>query len=151
MIKNPKNKGTFQVENITDEFVENANVVLEIVRKNTISTTNFIDGKPFVYFNIFLVLKLDEYIVDSDNIISIDSTQSKITKEVKNAVENKIKNKTSEIIQFCRENDVDMFGLYKKFDSFHHKEFKEYMKTRNLSDFLDEINVAMDITIRGKI
>lgn len=151
MIKNPKNKGTFQVENITDQFVKDANVVLEIVRKNTISTTSFIDGKPFVYFNIFLVLKLDEYVVNSDNINSIDSTQSKITKEVKEAVVKKIKNKTGEIIQFCKDNEVDMFGLYKKFDSFHHKEFKEYMKSRTLSDFLEEINVSMDITIRGKI
>lgn len=151
LLKNPKNKGTFQVDNINDEFVKDGNVILEVVRKNTITKTDFINGKPFVYFNIFMVLKLDEYVVSSDNINSIDSTQSKITPQVKNAVEEKIKTKTAEIFEICRENDVDMFGLYKKFNAYHNREFKEFMKNRTFSDFLNELNISMDITIRGKI
>lgn len=151
LLKNPKNKGTFEVKNITDEIIQDGNVVLEVVRKNTIIKTDIINGKPFVYFNIFLVLRLDEYVISSENINSIDSTQSKITKEVKNAAEEKIKTTTSEIFEFCRENSVDMFGLYKKFNAYHNKEFSEYMKNRTFDDFLKELNVAMDITIRGKI
>jgi len=151
LLKNPKNKGTFQVDNINDKFVKDGNVILEVVRKNTITKTDFINGKPFVYFNIFMVLKLDEYVVSSDNINSIDSTQSKITPQVKDAVEEKIKTKTAEIFEICREKDVDMFGLYKKFNAYHNREFKEFMKNRTFSDFLNELNISMDITIRGKI
>ena len=139
------------MDNINDEFVKDGNVILEVVRKNTITKTDFINGKPFVYFNILMVLKLDEYVVSSDNINSIDSTQSKITPQVKNAVEEKIKTKTAEIFEICREKDVDMFGLYKKFNAYHNREFKEFMKNRTFSDFLNELNISMDITIRGKI
>ena len=151
LLKNPKNKGTFEVTNVTDQFVKNGNIVLEVVRKNTIIKTDFVNNKPFVYFNIFLVLKLDEYVSSSESINSIDSTQSKITKEVKNKVEEKIKTNTAEIFEFCRENGLDMFGLYKKFNAYHNKQFEEFMKNRTFDDFLNELNVSMDITIRGKI
>ncbi|MBQ8614957.1 MAG: hypothetical protein IJ415_00080, partial [Clostridia bacterium] len=126
LLLNNEQEGTLKVENVNDELYKNSNVVLNVTDKQLKFSPKFENEKPIFNIEIDLTVLVEE--VDEEN---PDKSFLKRNKEfLTNALVEKTKetvtNDAMNIIEYCKENQVDLIGVYENFYRKEYKKFKKY-------------------------
>lgn len=144
-----KNSENFniEIENINDKYTTQSLEVYNQINKVGLPLYLFEDGKPYVQYDIWLNIMLEE--VQSQNnfsYASIDSLQNFISDAVNEEILKTIDQKRKSTVQTMQEEKNDILNLYAKFNGYRHKEWKEYLNTLDdQDDYLENIDIRINV------
>ncbi len=145
LMLNNEQEGTLKVENVTDELYKNSNVVLSITEKAVKFSPKFEGPTPIMDIEVELVVVVEEVDEENPNKNFLKRNKEFLTHALVEKTKETVKNKTSEIIDFCKQNDVDIIGVYKNFYRKQYKDFKKYYSIAQ-EKYLD--NVEFNISVK---
>jgi len=145
LMLNNEQEGTLKVENVTDELYKNSNIVLSITEKTVKFSPKFEGPTPIMDIEVELVVVVEEVDEENPNKNFLKRNKEFLTPALVEKTKETVKNKTSEIINFCKQNDVDIIGVYKNFYRKQYKNFKKYYSIAQ-EKYLD--NVEFNISVK---
>ena len=145
LMLNNEQEGTLKVENVTDDLYKNSNIVLSITEKTVKFSPKFEGPTPIMKIEIELVVVVEEVDEENPNKNFLKRNKEFLTPALVEKTKETVKAKTSEIIDFCKENNVDIIGVYKNFYRKQYKDFKKYYSSVQ-EKYLD--NVEFNISVK---
>lgn len=144
---NPQTRNIyFEIKNFSDENVDNADIVLQIKSNKIDKKAEFVNGKPVIHFNILIYFSISNIVNDSINADYFNNDTNYLTTEMKNRIENELKNKFSTLLQKIIEKKTDIITIYSTFFDQQYNEFtKWYEELDNKDDFLSQVEYHMTI------
>lgn len=145
-------KGVIGIKNFSEGSIVDADIVVQMVEKKSKIKTKFENGKPIVTFDIELIVKLDEMVVDYENIDILSGVTSFMSDKMKNAFKDTINKSVFELINNMKTYKTDILFVYDNINRFHHKKLKNYINSlEDKSDYLSQIEFKTDIKIKSKV
>lgn len=139
------------LDDINDEDKQEASVGIDVVKVRCKNKFCFDDGKPTIKCDINMVVALYEVCDDKTSPQQMDNARTHIGKEVKEAIKQKLQEGADDILQKCKQNNVDILGYATKFSKRHNKEWQKYLdRLDNNSNYLDACQIKLDIKIQDK-
>lgn len=143
--------GYIKLQNVNGEGYKNADIMLEIRKKNINKICKFEDGRPLIKYKGNLLLKVVEINNENNDLNSLSEVETKINETVKIKLMEDIKN----CLQYSRElatnNNVDLFeydNLFSAYESDKWSGFKEVYSEPK--DYMPHVDVIIDVQIDGK-
>ena len=146
LLSNVEQEGTLKVENVDDELYKNSNVVLNIHNKKLSFKPKFENNKPIFDIDIELSVLVEEVDEENPNKSFLKRNKDFLTDELISKTKETVKNNCNEIIGFCKENQVDLIGVFENFYRKEYKNFKSYYdqaQEKYLNDVEFNINVKV--------
>ena len=110
LISNVEQEGTLKVENVNDNLYKNSNVVLNIHDKKLSFNPHFKGNKPIYNIEIELAVLVEEVDEENPNKSFLKRNKDFLTDGLIENTKKTVKEKTMEIIEFCKINQVDLIG-----------------------------------------
>jgi len=147
LLLNTKQEGTIKVENIDDNLYNNSNVVLNITDKSLKYSPKFKNNKPILDIQIELAVLVEEVDENNPNKNYLKRNKEFLTPALVKKTKETIKEQANQIIDFCKEQEIDIFGVYENFYRKQYKKFKKYYN-KNQEKYLDgvEYNVSVKVS-----
>ena len=140
-----------ELDNFTDENINNAKVVLNVNDKAVKFDTSFEDGKPVVVANVDMKATIFEVIQEEQTEKMYFSKNMFFTKSLKNAIANKINDVFNSAYKKAQSLNADIFNFYELFNKQQTQEFKNYLQTiDNEEEYIKNIEVKLNIKAEGK-
>ena len=140
-----------ELDNFTDENINNAKVVLNVNDKSVKFDTSFEDGKPVVVANVDMKATIFEVIQEEQTEKMYFSKNMFFTKSLKNAIANKINDMFNSAYKKAQSLNADIFNFYELFNKQQTQEFKNYLQTiDNEEEYIKNIEVKLNIKAEGK-
>lgn len=140
-----------ELDNFTDENINNAKVVLNVNDKAVKFDTSFEDGKPVVVANVDMKATIFEVIQEKQTEKMYFSKNMFFTKSLKNAIANKINDMFNSAYKKAQSLNADIFNFYELFNKQKTQEFKNYLQTiDNEEEYIKNIEVKLNIKAEGK-
>ena len=146
LLSNVEQEGTLKVEGITDELYKNANVVLNINDKHLSFKPVFKNNKPTLNITIRLSVLVEE--VDDENPTKkfLQRNKEFLTNALVEKTIETVKQDAYDIINFCKENSVDLIGVYENFYRKEYKNFKDYYE-KDKEKYLNNIDYNVSVKV----
>jgi len=122
---NDAQKGEISVKNVSDELYKDATVVCSLRNKNISLKPKFEDGKPIYKADLNLVIVVEEVDMKLPNDNFLKRNKDFVTPTLIEKLKETVKSEMEEIISYCKENKIDLIGVYR---NFYHKEYKDFIK-----------------------
>lgn len=143
--------GSFTVEDVTDEYYNNAVVVLSLEDKDVNIDYKFKDEKPIVRVKLHLYVKLDEIEEENKNKKLLRRDDELLTKAVADKLKSLAQDELETIFKKQQNLKADCLNIYSYFEKFQAKKWKNYLNSISDSeDFLSNIMLETDIEISQK-
>ncbi|MBQ9795696.1 MAG: hypothetical protein IJW36_01865 [Clostridia bacterium] len=126
LITNVEQEGTLKVENVNDDLYNNSNVVLNIHDKKLKFEPKFDGSKPVFNIEISLSVLVEEVDEENPNKDYLKRNKLFITDALVAKTKETVKTETMDIIAYCKENQIDIIGVYENFYRKQYKKFKSY-------------------------
>lgn len=140
-----------ELDNFTDENINNAKVVLNVNDKAVKFDTSFEDGKPVVVANVDMKATIFEVVQEEQTEKMYFSKNMFFTKSLKNAIANKINDMFNSAYKRAQSLNADIFNFYELFNKQQTQEFKNYLQTiDNEEEYIKNIEVKLNIKAEGK-
>ena len=140
-----------ELDNFTDENINNAKVVLNVNDKAVKFDTSFEDGKPVVVANVDMKATIFEVVQEEQTEKMYFSKNMFFTKSLKNAIANKINDMFNSAYKKAQSLNADIFNFYELFNKQQTQEFKNYLQTiDNEEEYIKNIEVKLNIKAEGK-
>lgn len=140
-----------ELDNFTDENINNAKVVLNVNDKAVKFDTSFEDGKPVIVANVDMKATIFEVIQEEQTEKMYFSKNMFFTKSLKNAIANKINDMFNSAYKKAQSLNADIFNFYELFNKQQTQEFKNYLQTiDNEEEYIKNIEVKLNIKAEGK-
>lgn len=144
--------GIIWVDNFSEGSLKNASVYMQLVDKKSSIKGYFKNGKPYIKFDIVIIVKLDEIIMDNYTVNSVSGLTSYMTPKLENALKQNLNKYVFELVQNLQNDNTDILFVYDKLNRFNSKKFKQFLSSlENKEDYLKHVNFETDIKIRSKI
>ena len=142
-------KGTIQVDGVTDYFYNDATIIFEIKKQVT-------KLKPTIKNNEFKMLiksELDIRVIeiqeDERDFDILKINDNYVTPTVKEMLIDKVDTERQAIIEVARQHDIDFLGVYEKFNKKDYKKWHEFLDSlEDSSSFLDYVDFEIQPSIR---
>ena len=146
LISNVEQEGTLKVENVSDKLYKNSNVVLNIHDKKLNLDPKFENDKPIFDIEIELAVLVDEVDVENPSKNFLKRNKDFLTDALIEKTKKTVKQRTTEIIELCKEKQVDLIGVY---ENFYRKEFKKFKLYYELMQekYLDGIEYNITVKV----
>lgn len=145
---NESHNGIVEIEGVNDDYYENANVMVEIVKKKLKTQVFFENGKPVYVANLKADTRIIEINKEKIEPNELYSQGVVITTELRNRIVDKIKSEMENAVKISKENNFDIIDVYSNFYKYKTKEFKEYLNTLNENeDYIDNIEFRINVEI----
>ncbi len=145
-------KGIIGTSNFTEGSLNNATIIMQLVNKDLSVKGYFEDGKPKIKFDVDMIVKLDEIIMDKINLDAITGLTSFMTPKLKQALIDNIDKCINELIENMKTYKTDILFVYDNLNRFHHKELENFLNSlEDKTDYLNYVDFETNINIRGKI
>ena len=152
VINKGKGSAIISVENFSDDVLNNASVYMQLVIKKSGIKGYFENGKPKIKFNIVLIVKLDEIVMDNYSIDSVSGLTSYMSPKLKEAITEKLNSCVMELVENLQNDNADIIFVYDHLNRFHCKEFKQFLNgLENKDEYLKYVDFETNINIRSKI
>lgn len=149
--KNTK-KGKLQVNNVTALGFNNANLTFEVFNKKIKTSGKFVNGKPFFNFDIDLILKLEEVGSNNLNLENMSTSKNYVDGQIKTEIDKTMQNYMAQIINYSKQNKVDILGVYDYFYKFETKKWLQFINgLTDKNDYLNHVTFTCNISKEGKI
>lgn len=146
LMLNNEQEGTLKVENVTDELYQNSNVVLTINEKKLKFSPKFEKGKPVFDISIDITVLVEEVDEENPSKKFLKRNKDFITPALVKKTEETIKEQAMSIVEFCKENEVDLIGVFENFYRKKYKEFKTYYE-KEQEKYLDDVKVNISVKV----
>lgn len=145
-------KGVIGIKNFSEGSIIDADIVVQMVEKKSKIKAKFENGKPIVTFDISLTVKLDEIVVDYENVDILSGVTSFMSNKMKDAFKDTINKSVFELINNMKTYKTDILFVYDNINRFHHKKLQNYINSlEDKSDYLSQIEFKTDIKIKSKV
>ncbi len=145
-------KGIIGIKNFSEGSIVDADIVVQMVEKKSKIKVDFKNKKPIVTFDIDLIVKLDEMVVDYENVDILSGVTSFMSDKMKNEFKDTINKSVFELVDNMKLYKTDILFVYDNINRFHHKKLKNYVNSlEDKSDYLSEIEFKTDIKIKSKV
>lgn len=145
LLSNVEQEGTLKVENIDDDLYKNSNAVLNIHDKKLSFSPTFKNNKPILNIKIDLAVLVEEVDEENPDKSFLKRNKDFLTNELIEKTKQTVKENCFEIIDFCKENKVDLIGVYENFYRKEYNKFKQYYELTQ-EKYLD--GVEYNITVK---
>lgn len=126
--------------------IDNAIINFDILNKYVRCKSFFYKNMPFLSVQILISLTIDEII--SDN-AKKDLRYSMLDDSVKSDIGNTIRGQVAKVVNFSKQEKVDIYELNNMFYKNNYYEYKEYLKNGNTKDdIIENTNISVDIEIK---
>ena len=146
LLLNTEQEGTIQIENVNDELFQDANIVLNITEKNLKFEPKFENNKPIFNIKIELTVLVEEVDEENPNQNFLKRNKEFLTKTLVKKTEDTVRSDTLEIIEYCKENQIDLIGVYENFYRKQYGKFKKYYD-ENKEKYLNEIEYNISVKV----
>ena len=138
------------VYGICDNLVTNATETYRVVDKYNFKKVDFKNGKFKVVYYSYLVLKLEEVVMDEYSLKSIEGLEEYITPTVKQNLIATIQNKFANSISEIKRTNQDVLKVGREFYAYKNREWQEFIKN-NKDNYLQNIEFNLHIDSVFKI
>lgn len=145
-------RAVFTLKNVSDNFLNNADVVMSLKGKTLAREYTFKNGVPQVKNHVKLVVKIEQIRQENKNLDQMDGTYDYLTNEVKRLLKLQIANQISDSINLSKQFNADILKVQDMFYKFKHDQWNKYLK--NLPDQTEaykNIEFFTDIQISGNL
>lgn len=146
LLSNVEQEGTLKVENIDDELYKNSNVVLNIHDKKLSFKPQFKNNTPVLDITIELAVLVEEVDEESPNKSFLVRNKEFLTPELISKTKETVNKNCLEIINFCKENQTDLIGVYENFYRKEYNKFKNYYQQAQ-EKYLDGIEYNITVKV----
>lgn len=146
IITNVEQIGTITIDNVTDNLYNNSNVVLNINDKKLNFKPKFENNKPVLDIEISLGVLVEEVDEENPNRTFLKRNKEFLTPTLVEKIKETVIKDTMDIIEFCKENETDIIGVYENFYRKEYKNFKSYYdqtKEKYLNDITYNVIVKV--------
>ncbi len=142
--------GSVVVDGVSDYLYNNARVVVNIAQKDTFTFVSFKDSKPRMDVKVNLSVMVEE--VDEDNPTKkiLRRNQEFLTPELVKKMKEKVEADMHEGFSYCQQNKIDVIGVYKHFNAFAYKQWKNHIKQLGEDNFLDDIDLNISVIVKSE-
>lgn len=147
---NNKYRGSYTVENVTDDLYNDADIVFNITKKDTKLKANFKDGKPVYNVNVELTVAIEEVTENEPSDKFLIRNKDFLTKTAVDKLKQDVENDLIEMIDFCKSNKADLIRVFRHFYHLKYWEFKPYLDKMGIENYLDGINYEIKIKVNGE-
>lgn len=145
-------KGNVQVNNINDRIFNDATLNFDIFNKSVKSYGYFANGVPVFNYDITLVLKLEEVVMDDYGVEAMTAVKNYMKGNIKQLTESTIYEDISSIINKCKSTQSDILGVYDYFYKFHTAQWNKFLDSlEDKEDYLNYVVFTCDLKPQGKI
>ena len=146
-INNPENLGLqsinaqvknniFQIKNDYDNSIKDATVSIEVLDKKVKKNIQFINNTPYVTFDIYMFIKLDEIFTKEFEKKNLDTVFTLLKGKTIDKIEETINDSLSKTIEISKTNKVDIFDVVKDVYAYHQSDYKNFIKENNTDEDL---------------
>lgn len=135
------------VEHVNDEIYKNATVVFNVSESEVFKRPSFENGKPKYIVDINLRVYIEQVVQEQQGENFMQRNKVFLNDNVLNLLKEKIKSDMMSVVDFCRENKIDLIEAYDKFNALSYKKFQNYLKKVGKENYLDEIDVKINVNI----
>lgn len=145
-----KDRGLITVKNISDNFLNDAEVVFSIKNRMSTKRVSFSEtGIPQIFITHDYYLRIEEIVDDSFKPSLADDTHNYFSQQLKNRFKQEVQKQCASAINFCKEYNVDPLNFYQLFNRFQHKKWIDYLDSlENPDDYIQNIEIFMDIKVK---
>lgn len=147
----PKVKqGQILIENVSDKFLDDATVVLNIISKETNLSADFKDGVPVFKVSVGLKVSLDEIVKTNSNEQKIDQLEKVITKELIERTSSTVEEQMKGLFALAKQNKCDILNVYKTYYQTKYGKWKRYLDSlSDPDDYLSGVQLELEIDIKA--
>lgn len=140
--------GTFSVSDVSDEFYDDATVVLKMENKKVNVDYKWVNEKPCVKVKIKVYVEISEIVENSKNEKLLKRIDALITKSVQEKLKSQLVDDLKYILAKQQKMQADCLDLYANFNKFHYKKWKKYLNSLNdVSDYLKDIQLDVKVEV----
>ncbi len=140
--------GTFTLNNVSDEYYDNATVVLKMESKKVDLKYKFENGLPKLKANIKVYVEISEIVEEKKNEKLLKRIDALITKNVQDKLKSQLEDDLTSIIKKQQTMKADCLELYSHFNKLHHKKWVDYIgRLDNKDDYLKDIALEVKVEI----
>ena len=133
------------INNISEQGITNGDITFFIGRHKISPKVEFVDGKPYIEYNISLTLLPIEIQDNYDN-TQKSTKQLHLSNTIKQKINEVVKNEVSVALNKLKEEKTDVIGVYKLLYN-HYKQFMNFLDTlSDKSDFLKFVNIGVKVS-----
>ncbi len=151
LFANKSHQGTIIVNKVDDKIYNNTDVSVRILDKKLKIKTKFENDIPIFSVNIELKVFVEEVLDKDPTNNMLRRTRDFLTPALIDKLKEKTTQEIYEIIDYCKDNQVDLLGVYKTFNAKNYKEFKNYINKVGVEDFLSQVKFETNVKINSEI
>lgn len=145
-------RAVFTLKNVSDNFLNNAEVVMSLKGKTLAREYAFKNGVPQVKNHVKLIVKIEQIRQENKDLDQMEGTYDYLTDEVKRLLKLQIVNQISESINLSKQFNADILKVQDMFFKFKHDQWNKYLKTLpDKTDAYKNIEFFTDIQISGNL
>ncbi len=145
-------KGHIQVDNVNSDEFNDATLNFDIFQKRVTTNGYFLGDTPVFNYDILLILRLEEVVMDSYDITSMVAVKNFVKGNIKDVTQETIYSTLAHIINTCKNNQTDILGVYDYFFKYHTQQWKDFLDgLDNKEDYLKYVVFTCELTTQGKI
>ena len=145
-------RAVFTLKNVSDNFLNNAEVVMSLKGKTLAREYAFKNGVPQVKNHVKLIVKIEQIRQENKDLDQMDGTYDYLTDEVKRLLKLQIANQISDSINLSKQFNADILKVQDMFFKFKHDQWNKYLKTLpDKTDAYKNIEFFTDIQISGNL
>ncbi len=146
LLSNVEQEGTLKVKNIKDHLYNDSTVILNIHDKQLKFSPSFKNNKPIFNISIELAVLVEEVDEENPDKSFLKRNKDFLTDALIEKTKETVKMDAMEIIEFCKENQVDLIGVYENFYRKQYKEFKKHYESMQ-EKYLDGIEYNITVKV----
>ena len=140
-----------EIDNFTDENVNNAKVVLNVNDKKVKFDTRFENGEPIIIANVNLKATIFEVVQEDQTKEMYFAKNMSFTNKLKFAISEQIKKNFYPAYEKLQTLNADIFNFYEIFNKRNTQEFKRYIdQLDSPEEYIRTIKVELNINAEGK-
>ena len=145
-------RAVFTLKNVSDNFLNDAEVVMSLKGKTITREYTFKNGVPQVKNNVKLIVKIEQIRQENKDLDQMDGTYDYLTDEVKRLLKLQIVNQISESINLSKQYNADILKVQDMFFKFKHDQWNKYLKTLpDKTEAYKNIEFFTDIQVSGNL
>ncbi len=144
---NDEQKGTLIVNNVNDHLYNNASVVLNVLNKSSSAKANFKNGAPTMQVDVSFSVTVEEVDEETPTDKFLTRNREFLTDRLIASTKQQVKQDMLSMVEFCKEHQLDLLGVYKQFYHTQYKPFKAYLNEVGKKNYLNDIEFEISVEI----
>lgn len=145
---NESQEGTLTIDHVTDDLYDDASIILHVSKKDVSFTPKFDGEKPIYEISIDVTVLVEEVDEENPSLKFLKRNKEFLTPTLIEKTKQQVEKQAYEIIEYCKENKVDLIHVYEFFYRKQYKKFSEYYDKMQ-EKYLDNIDYKISVKVNS--